>query len=226
MRVAALSIALLVTLAGCGATGPGLDAPSGTTATATTSTTTVTTTTATTTSTTTATTTTPTTPTTTTREPSFAYRNLSNESQTDFQQLLDAEHVESPDPLFGPRIADQHYTRFTITYEHTTYEIRHQRQTRESKTCLLDLDPVENTSVDADDGDELFHYRNLSTDGQRLVNRVLNDSDDEPCYDPTDYPLLDHSHVRTNGTTYSLVEMHGSSYVYAYWIEPVDEDES
>lgn len=158
------------------------------------------------------------------RKPRFRYQELSNESQRHFHLLLEQGHVERPDPLFGPRIADQHYTTFYVTYEGTTYEIRHQRQTRESKTCLQNLEPVDNDTIDSDD--LLGHHPNLTTDGQRLVDRVLNGSENETCYDPTEYPLLDYDYVRKNGTTYSLIEMHGSSYVYAYWIEPVDKTET
>lgn len=215
MRVpSTLALALLVVLAGCASGGPSATTqtttPTEDTATRATTTEEPTTMTA------------PATP--TGRQPHFRYQELLNESQRHFHLLLEQGHVERPDALFGPRIADQHYTTVYVTYQGTTYEIQHQRQTRDSKTCLQNLKPVDNDTLDSDD--QLGHYRNLSGDGQRLVDQVLNSSENKTCYDPTDYPLLDYDSVRKNGTTYSLVEMHGSSYVYAYWIKPVDKTET
>lgn len=199
-----VALALLVLLAGCVATGPATttDATQPST------------------STTTATTEAPTnSQSTTTSAPHFAYENLSTESQTDFARLRSKQHIESPEPLFGPRIADRHLTTVYVTHDDTTYEIRHQRQTRESKTCLQALEPVSNDTIG--DGDQVAHYGNLSTDGQRLFDRVANGTGTETntCYDPTNYPLREPSHILHNGTYYSLVEMHGSSYVYVYWLE-------
>lgn len=210
----AVGVAILVALAGCSATSP-QPAANPTTKTTTnqppsTSTTTDST----------ATTTTATTPT-STAVPRFAYENLSDESRNDFERLRAAGHIESPDPLFGPRIADQHYNTFHITYNGSTYEIRHQRQSEESQTCLLGLGAVSNDTVD---DDQVEAYQNLSSDGQRLFDRVANGTDSDTCYDPSSYPLRGLSYVRVDGTYYSLVEQHGSTYVYVYSLENVSED--
>lgn len=210
-----VGVAVLVVLAGCGAIHPQTQSESSSEPTAheTPSTATATDT---------ATTPDSTATSTTSPEPLFAFDELSNESRKSFRRLLDAQHVESPEPLFGPRIADQHYTTFYITYEGDTYEIRHQRQSQESKTCLQDLTPVPNDTID--DGSQVGDYQNLSSDGQRLFDRVANGTDGDTCYDPSSYLLAGYSHVLHEGTYYRLVELQGSSYVYTYSLENVTDE--
>lgn len=203
MKPTIVAIVVVVVMAGCLGGSP---ASPQTTSTTTISTTKPTT----------ATTTTTRTATTSASAPVFDYGNLSRQSRADFRRLLSNGSVDSPDPLFGPRIVDEHYDTFAVEYDGTEYEIRHQRRQTETRVCLQSVEPVENASIG--DGDVVGTYANLSDDAQHLFDRVAAGNDTDTCYDPSHYPLSGYTHIKHEGTYYGLVEMHGSTYTYHYSI--------
>lgn len=148
--------------------------------------------------------------------PLFEYQNLTNQSKRAFQRLLDAEHVTAKDPLFGPRIDEGNYNLIRVRYDGTIYEIRHQRQRKDTRTCLQGLTRVPASRIG--DDDFVANYSNLTADARSLFDRVHAGNQTDTCYRPENYPLANYTHVEHRGTYYQLNELQGSTAIFVYEI--------
>lgn len=147
----------------------------------------------------------------------FEYTNLSNESQQDFKRLLAARSMNTTDPLFSSRIEDEHYNLIYIRYNGTIYEIRHQAQRKEHRTCLQEVDQVNESTIGEDD--QVGRYPHLSNTSQSLFDSIRTNASSSICYSPSEYPLTDYTHIKYNGSYYRLVELQGTVQIYKYRLD-------
>lgn len=91
--------------------------------------------------------------------PVFEYERLSGESRRDFPLVLRRGPVTTAEPLFAPRIAEEHYDLVRVRYDGSVVVIRHQVRSRETRTRLRAVSEVSESAVGEDAA--VGNYSNL-----------------------------------------------------------------